>query len=66
MSDEERVFKVIASKAITATFEVYAEDEDDARFQVETPAPMSYEVNVSDALALDQDEWDVSTVEEKT
>ena len=63
--DEEHVFMVVATKTITATFEVYAEDEDDARFQVETPPHMTFEVTVSDAMKLEQDDWDVSTIEEK-
>lgn len=66
MSDDERVFIITASKTITAKFEVYADDEEDARFDVENPAPMSFEVSVSDALSVEQDEWDVTDVEEKT
>lgn len=66
MSDEEHVFTVVATKTITATFEVYAEDEEDARDQVETPAHMTFEVAVSDAMKVEQDDWDVSSIEEKT
>lgn len=68
MSDDEpRTFTVTATKTLTATFEVDADDEDDATFQVENPMDMtSYSVDVSDALNVVQDEWDVSTVEVKS
>lgn len=65
MSDEEHVFKVIASRTVEATFEVYAEDEDDARDQVENPPHMMYDVSVSDAMSVIMDEWDVTDIEEK-
>lgn len=66
MSDDERQFRVVAAKTVTATFNVYAEDEDDARFQVENAVGMDYEVDVSDALNVSHDEWDVSDVSEIT
>jgi hypothetical protein len=64
--DEDKVFTVVATKTITGTFEVYADDEDDARFQVENPADsFTFGVTVSDAMNVTEDEWDVSTIEEK-
>jgi hypothetical protein len=63
MSNEEHQFKVIATKTITATFDVYAEDEDEARDEIEM-AVHGYDVIVSDAVDLVEDEWDVSTIEE--
>lgn len=65
--EEDRVFRVVATKSITATFKVYADDEDDARFQVENPVDSySFGVDVNDAEHVSEDEWDVSTIEETT
>jgi hypothetical protein len=59
---ETTTYRVVATRTVTATFEVDAEDEEDARFEVEN-AVQSYELRCEDALTLEQDDWDVSSVE---
>jgi hypothetical protein len=63
--DDPREFTVVATKTVTATFSVYADDEDDARFQVENASGSDYAVDCSDALKFTQEDWDASDVTEK-
>jgi hypothetical protein len=60
--DDQREFTVVATKTVTATFSVYADDDDDARFQIENAVGTDWAVDCSDALKFTQEDWDVSDV----
>jgi len=67
---EEKEFTVTASTNITATFTVYAEDEDDARDQVENALVtgkhnFDFGVDVPQGESVEDDGWSVSDVAEK-
>jgi len=58
--DEEKEYKVIASRTFNVEFRVYATDEDDAREQVEDG---NLDLDDGD-IKNDYETWDVSDVEE--
>jgi hypothetical protein len=65
---DEREFIVQASATIDASFTVWAEDEDDARSQVENAVvtgkhAFDFSVRVDDAIKLNINGWDVLDVE---
>jgi hypothetical protein len=67
MSDKQ--FKVTATTTIQATFEVWAEDEESAKFDVEDALvtgqhAFEFGVDVNDATNVSDTGWDVSDVEE--
>jgi len=67
MSDKQ--FRVKATTTITATFEVWAEDEESAKFDVEDaivigPHAFDFGVEVSDASDVEDSGWMVFDVEE--
>lgn len=66
---EDKEFKVTATVTITATFDVLADDEEDAKFKVEDALVtgnhnVEFGVEVDDGYDVRDGGWDVVSVEE--
>jgi len=62
IEEQEKEFIVVAYKTVTKRFSVYADDEEDARFQVENPGPGDF--GFDDGEDVDQEDWNVTDIEE--
>ena len=70
MIDKEREFLVAAVTTVTATFMVFAEDEEDAKEQVESalvtgPHSFDFNIDVPNAQDVRDEGWDVTDVRQE-